>query len=205
MGKGKEISASQVQSLINQGVHPSKIASLDDGGNYFSKEAQRAFDGYKSSYWNSGATATAGAMSGSAPAPAPAPSSTPFTLPPAITSDFDLNATTVEQPVNFANAFAGMGSLASEWGLPTNTAYMNGMELDLAKGAMNAAWSYKSDYGLRSLQGDIDKELARMQYENDQLKTDKIIDNEVWLNRNNNLAAGTQARIASNAQMLSNV
>lgn len=151
-------------------------------------------------------TAVANAMSGSTPSsPAPLPSTSPLTLPDAISSGFDLNSTYAEYPVNFANTFAGMGSLASEWGMPTGTAAMNGTELELAKGAMNAAWGYKADYGLRELQGTIDKELARMQYENDQLKTDKMIDNEVWLNRNNNLAAGAQARISANAQILSNV
>lgn len=151
-------------------------------------------------------TSVANIMSGaSSSMPSPLTASTNFNLPSAVADGFDLNATTAEYPINFGNAFAGMGSLASEWGMPTGSAAMNGTELELAKGAMNAAWSYKSDYGLRELQGTIDKELARLQYENDQRKTDKLIDNEVWLNRNNNIAAGTQARIGANAQMLSNV
>lgn len=215
MPQGREVSASSVQSLINKKSHPSEIAKLDDGEDYFSKEAQRLLDNYKAQFFNSSSTSGASSASdvrsgdsGSGTSTNNTPTDqTKITDPPATTNPFNDSLTYLEGGLNLNNIYGGLGSnLMNEFGL--SGGMLNGLTIadrndavDMAK----AGVQYKMDYGLTTLKGDIDKELARMQYENDQLKTDKMNRTEIWLNRNNNLAAGTQARIGANAQMLSNV
>lgn len=107
-----------------------------------------------------------------------------------------------------ASAFStGLSNrLAGKINLPTTS--MEGVtegELSLMLNNFDKSLQYEADYGLRELQGQLDKELQHIVNENEQLKTDKMIDNSIWLDRTGNIAANRQQRDQSNAAMLANL
>lgn len=209
MGQGKEVSASEVQKLINQKAAPSRIAALDDGEAYFSKDAQKLLDQYKQTYWNTastGAAQTAAVMGGSS---APASPSTPVsTSSTGFTPGYNPAQSFVEVGPIDSSAFSyGLSNkFSGKLNLPTtNIEGVSEGELSLMLNNMDKSMQYEADYGLRELQGQIDKELLKMTNENDQLKTDKMIDNSIWLDRTGNIAANRQQMSQSNAAMLANL
>ena len=156
--------------------------------------------------------AVADTMAGNAPDPTPVSAPASAIPEPIVSPGYDpVNWSTEVNAFDGSNLTAGFSQVTQDQ-LGINDQTYNGMSIIAANNAhANAQTAGKIieqgivDTGLRELQGTIDKELARMQYENEQLKVDKGIENSIWLDRTANLTSTRNQRIQAGAAMLSNV
>lgn len=198
--EGKKITGQDIRDIIASNPDPSYLESLDDNGDYFSDSARSEIDSYTSNYYASQQTSAAAAV-------ADVISGTAASTAPVIDNTFDAAQNTVEVPLDWGAIYSGLSpDLISGWGLSTST--LDGLSVadrDEAVEIANKGIDYQTSYGLAELQGEIQKELDALKYENDQLSLDKTIKADRYLNRNDNLASTKNTRINAASQMLSNV